>query len=401
VRTFEYRGFDGAGIASRGLVEADGTKEARALLAARGIFTERLTPAGSSKSSGSDRHSFRRPSVRSTVYREAASLLRAGLPLIRALDLLIDSPELRDCRRLLAGVRDRVKEGADPVRALAEAGGLSLFESSFLDAGRRVGALDVGLDRAAAHLEEGCRIRDRLLATAVYPVVVGVLAMVVAVVLLGILLPAFARIWQESGVSLPLITRMMLAVGRAMRWGVPLGCFALGFVWLLVRRRTVSAEFRMTVDRRLFRFPWIGRARSALVSMRFARTVSLLLNSGVQLLEAMDLAGRASGSPWVEARVGEEIETIRHGGRLSDALRRIPPLSVHLPGWAEAGETGGDLPAMLNAAANRSSEVWERLLSRGLSLLEPVLFILLGGFVFLIALAVMLPILSLNRGLGL
>lgn len=401
MRTFEYRGFNAAGAVSRGLVEADGAKQARAQLAARGVFVENLTSAGSEASGGADRRAFHRSGVRSSIYRETASLLRSGFTLIRALDFLIESPELQNCRGLLAGVRDRIKEGTDPVQALTEAGRLSVFEAAFLDAGRRSGALDAGLDRAAAHLEEGIRIRDRLLSAAIYPAVVGILALVVAVVLLGVLLPSFAGIWKEAGVELPWITRGLLAIGRGMRWGLPLGLLALGALGFQLRRRPLSPQVRLTLDRRIFRLPWVGRARAALVSMRFARTVSLLLNSGVQLLEALDLAGRAAGSRWVETRMAEELEAVRHGGRLSDSLRRIPPLAVHLPGWVEAGEAGGDLATLLQSAANRASEVWDRLLTRGLSLLEPVLFILLGGFVFLIALAVWLPILSLSRGMGL
>lgn len=400
MRTFEYKGYDASGRSARGLVEADGAKEARAQLAARGVFAESLAPAGSPVAGRGERSSFHRASVRSAVFREAASLLRAGFPLTRALDFLIESPELRHCRSLLAGVRDRIKEGADPVRALTEAGGLSPFETAVLDAGRRAGALESGFDRAAAHLEESGRIRDRLLSAALYPAVVGVLAFVVAAVLLGGLLPSFAKVWTEAGVPLPWITRVFLAAGRVLRWALPI-LVLLGVAWgIRLRRRPLSAAARLALDRRSFRLPGIGRARCALASARFARTVHLLLESGVQLIEALDLAGRASGSPWVESLVTGELDAIRHGGRVSDSLRRIPPLAVHLPGWVEAGEVGGDLSALLQSAATRASEVWDRLLARGLSLIEPALFVLLGAFVFLVALAVWLPILAMSRGIG-
>lgn len=401
MRTFEYKGYDASGAVARGLVEADGAKEARAQLATRGVFAESLTPAGSPAAAGRHRRSFHRASVRSAVYRETASLLRAGFPLTRALDFLIESPELPHCRSLLAGVRDRIKEGMDPVRALAEAGGLSPFETAVLDAGRRAGALDAGFDRAAEHLEESCRIRDRLLSAALYPAVVGLLAFAVAGVLLGVLLPSFARVWTEAGVELPWITRAFLAAGRALRWALPV-LVLLGAAWAFrLRRRPLSPGTRLALDRRGYRLPGVGRARCALASMRFARTVHLLLDSGVQLLEALELAGRASGSPWVESLVAGELDAIRHGGRVSDSLRRIPPLAAHLPGWVEAGEVGGDLSGLLQSAATRCSEVWDRLLTRGLSLLEPALFVLLGGFVFLVALAVWLPILAMSRGIGL
>ncbi|MDZ4198129.1 MAG: type II secretion system protein GspF, partial [Kiritimatiellia bacterium] len=111
MQTFDYKAFDADGAARRGLVEADNPKEARARLAARGLMVQRLHAVGDPEKSTGGRRAFRRPSVRSAIYRELASLLRAGLPLTRALDLLIESPEMKDCRGLLAAVRDRVKEG--------------------------------------------------------------------------------------------------------------------------------------------------------------------------------------------------------------------------------------------------------------------------------------------------
>ncbi|MDZ4199066.1 MAG: type II secretion system F family protein, partial [Kiritimatiellia bacterium] len=291
--------------------------------------------------------------------------------------------------------------GEDPARPMAEDGDRPSFEAAILDAGRRAGVLDAGLDRAAAHLEESGRTRDRLLAMAVYPMVVGVVAILVAILLLGYLLPTFSRIWTQSGVELPALTRGMLAAGRSLRWAIPL-LIGLGLLVARgLRRGNSGIRFRRALDRRLFRFPLIGRARSAWVSMRVARTLHLLLESGVQLIEALELAGRASGSRWIEECMAEEIESIRHGGRLSASFRRIPPLAAHLPGWVEAGEAGGELAEMLDAAATRAAETWERLLSRAMSFVEPLLFVLLGAFVFLVALSVMLPILSLNRNLGL
>jgi len=134
--------------------------------------------------------------------------------------------------------------------------------------------------------------------------------------------------------------------------------------------------------------------------LRFSRTLSMLLTGGIPLIDGLILAGRATGSPWLSRIVEREAETVRHGSSLSDAVRRIPRLSQSLPGWISVGEAGGGLERLLANAGERYENNWNRYVSRWLSLLEPVLILVIGGFVLLVTLSVLLPVLSLSRSLG-
>ncbi len=400
MRTFEYRGYNEAGRSARGLIEALDLKDAREKLAHQGVLAESVHDAGRGT-----RWVWRRRDVlftldtRAAFYRELGSILAAGLPLSNALALLVDAPEMGPNRPLIAGIRDRIAEGRSLADALEQASPrVSSFEHAVVQTGERSGKLDDVLGRVADFLEEERRLRDRLISAMIYPLVILVLSALVGAAMLFFMLPAFRELLLESGLEMPWITRMVMAAGQGMAWLLPAVLIALvaGPMWCRSRWRA-DEEFRVRVDRRMHQLPFIRAFYSVLVNIRFTRTLSMLLNSGVPLLEALDQAARASGSPWVCRLVGRESESVRHGDALSDAIGRIPPLSGTLPGWIRAGEASGDLHGMLEHAAARTQQVWERRVTRTVTLIESSLVILVGALVFVLALSIILPILSLNQ----
>jgi general secretion pathway protein F len=301
----------------------------------------------------------------------------------------------------LAGVRDRLREGQGLAHALAENSvEVTAFERSVIEVGERVGTLPEVLLRLAQFLDEQKKLRERILTALLYPAVVLLLAILVAVALLGFLLPWVTRMMQEAGVPLSGLTRGMLGL-RA--WLGPLALLAvtLGVLgWRRFRRKLqTSDEACQRFDQRLLRWPLVGRGYAALINMRFARTLAMLLRGGVQLVEALAIAGRATGSAWTVHGTTLGAERVKHGASLAAALRTIAPLNISLPAWVQAGEAGGDLAALLEHAADRYQQQWDRLMTRTMSLIEPALILLVGVFVLLIALAILLPILSINQTL--
>ncbi len=402
MKTFEYSGFTADGRRTRGIIEAEDPKSARERLSARGILTERLRGTRDAAAARPRRRpALARVGMRATVFREMASLLRAGLPVPRALDILIESPELADAQADLAAARDRIRDGADLSAALEAGGRVSAFEIAALRAGERAGALDAGLERVADYLEAQARVRERIVSALIYPAVVLTLTALVAVGMLGFLLPMLARMWEDAGIALPWFTRMVMGFGRAMRWMLPLLAATMSLAVAALRRRVAcSAEWRERLDRARYRLPLAGALYRSLVATRFARALALLLRGGAPMVEALPLAGRATGSPWAAREVEGAAEAVRHGRSPAEALREVPPLRDAIPNWVHAGEASGDLVRLLTAAADRQQFLWERKLGRALSLLEPSLVILLGAIVLAVALAIVLPILALHRGIS-
>lgn len=401
MKTFEYVGFTSEGRRARGIIEADGPKAAGDRLAAQGVLVERLRAVSDSAASRSRRPAMAQVAVRATIFRELASLLRAGLPVARALDVLIESPELTDASPDLAAARDRIREGTAFSDALEASGHATPFEIAAFRAGERAGALDIGLERVADYLETQAQIRDRIVSALIYPAVVLTLTALVAIGMLGFLLPTLADLWDDAGVELPAFTRSVMALGRAGRWALPALAAAGIIVAAVIRRRAAqSAEWRERLDRWRYRLPVLGPLYRTLAALRFARALALLLRGGAPLVEALPLAGRATGSPWAARGVESAAEAVRHGRSPADALREVAPLRDAVPNWVHAGEASGDLVRLLTVAADRQQFLWERKLGRTLALLEPALVILLGALVMTVALAIVLPILALHRGIA-
>ena len=133
--------------------------------------------------------------------------------------------------------------------------------------------------------------------------------------------------------------------------------------------------------------------------VRFARTMSLLLRGGVPLVDGMEIAGRATGSNWIARLIKDESDQVRHGRSFSQSLRHIPPLGGLLSSWIQAGEASGSLDTLLHTAAERMQQQWTKFLNNALNLIGPILILLVGAFVLIIALAILLPILSLSSGI--
>lgn len=397
--TFRYSGFDPAGRARQGFLEALDVKDAREKLVGRGVLPEDVE-AVSGVAAGLVRREQRTfgLTARAALYRELGALTKAGIPLVAALDLLLETPDQEKQAGHIAVLRDRIREGQPLAAALAEASlRVSTFEHAAIAAGERSGHLDHTLEQLADYLEGQSRLRESLASALIYPALVVVLALVVAVGLLGFVLPMLGGLFTESGVPLPALTRMMLAMSRALPvWlpillmGVPLG------LWFIRRSWKTSLATSLRWLPRLDRLPIYRVGSRTLASLRFARTLVLLLRGGVTAVEALDLAGQATGNAWVAALIRQQAEAVRHGTSLSNAIRAVPPLES-LSGWIKAGEASGDLVGLLDKAADRLQQRWQTYLARTLALLEPALILLVGVFVLLVALAILLPVLSLNQ----
>lgn len=394
MKTYEYRGFDGQGRASRGLIEALSVKDARKKLAAGGILAERVAPSGR-------RIAFSRER-RATVYQELSALLGAGLPLIQALNVLIESPEMTEAGSLLAGVRDRVREGSSLAQALSEAShSVTALERAVIEAAERTATVEIMLTHLAAFLQEQARLRDRIQSALIYPALVLAVGVCVAVLMLGLLIPKTREILAGANMPMPALTRFVIAFGKWALTGGAVLAAALAAAGVYWRRRIHhEPELQERWDRLLFRCPLFGKGYGILVNVRFAGTLAMLLAGGVSVIEGLMLAGRATGSRWVARLAETEAESVRHGDSLSAAVRRIPPLAPSVPGWIRTGEASGSLERLLRSAAEQYRQQWDRYLSRSLSLLEPLLILIIGSFVLVVALSVLLPIMSISRSVG-
>ncbi len=399
--TFEYKGYDSAGRVQGGLVEAEDLKDARKRLAARGLLPETLQAAAGQALGREAKASSFSPETRTMFYRELAALLGSGVALVPALDVILKAPELDQARTLLAAVRDLVREGRPLSAAMSGASAqVTPFEQAVMEVGERTGGMGEALNRLASFLEEQEKLREKLMTALLYPCVVVSLAVVIGGLVLVFMLPMVQRLFSETNLKLPLLTQVMLTGGRAFGgFLLLLAAGTAGGVAWFRRRMRADEALRIRVDRRLFSIPLMGGGWRDLTSLRFVRVLGLLLERGVGLMESVPMAGRASDSAWLADCALRETAALGQGKPLVEVIRGIRPLHPSLAAWVQAGEAGGNLTGLLDNAAQRFQQSWDRLASRGMMLLEIGMTLVVGLFVTLIALAVLLPVLQMNKGI--
>ena len=401
--TFEYTGYDNAGKTHKGLIEALDKKQAREKLASSGILAKTVTPAEPFKADESiiSRNPFSR-ARRAGFYGELASLLHAGLPLSAALEVLIRSPDLATTKTTIAGIRDKIREGVSLADAISATGrGIHPAEIAFITAGEKSGEIEWTLKNISDFMNEETKLRERIITALIYPAIIIVLALAIAVGLLGFAMPRLTQVIStQMNLTLPLITRIMIYIGEVFaKWGPAFLIAAAAIIFFSWRVLLRKAEYQIALDRKLFSIPIIGKCYSTLAALRFARTLSLLLHGGAPLVESINLAGQSTGSRAVAFQATRESEAVKNGSSLSEAVSRIHPLGAMLSGVIEIGENTGSLEQVLKNAEERYQNQWEQQLTRIMAWFEPALILFVGLFVLLVVVSILLPILTLNRQL--
>ncbi len=330
--------------------------------------------------------------------RDLSTLLRAGVPLDRALEMLIDLAETEAERRLLADLLGDVRGGsalADAMEARPEVFGR--FQVSMVRAAEAGGALDQVLARLADFIEQLQELKASVRTALIYPAILVAVTLLSLLVLLVYVIPQFATLFEGVGQALPLPTRVVMGVAGFVRdWGWLL--LALPLLALLGLRRALrSPAFRRRLDGWLLGLPLVGDLLLKIQTSVFARTLGTLLSSGVPLLAALRIVRDTLTNRVLAEAVERVIESAREGGGLAapiQASHRFPPLAVHLIG---VGEESGQLDAMLVQLA----EVYDRevrlAIRRLLALLEPMLIMGLGLVVGGIIMSILVAILGINE----
>jgi general secretion pathway protein F len=401
---YAFEALDVEGATQKGVIEADTARAARGLLRGRALVPLEVTPVSSGESAGTAaaKSLFRRPVFTSTGLaiwtRQLAGLVSSGLTLERALTALAEEADNEQQHHLVAALRAEVNAGSPFGKALGR------FPREFSDiyvavvgAGEQSGHLGMVLERLADDLEERQALNAKLLAATLYPAIVTVAALVIVLLLMTYVVPQVANVFLGTKRALPLLTVIMLGLSAFVRsWGLlmlVLMAAAFGALRLSLR----NPAFRERFDAGWLTLPLVGRLSRGYNAARFAGTLAMLAGAGVPILKALQAAAETLGNRAMRADALDALVLVREGAPLHSAMaqkKRFPGL---LGMFARLGEQTGQLPAMLQRAANQlSAEVQRRALQLA-TLLEPLLIVGMGLVVMLIVLAVLLPIIQLNQ----
>ncbi|MGV3771006.1 MAG: type II secretion system inner membrane protein GspF [Sphingobium phenoxybenzoativorans] len=401
---YDYLAIDTAGRERRGSVKADSMDAARAQLDSRRLFVVKMDPGQEKASKGRALFSLGgkklSPKELTLFTRQLSTLIQVS-PLEESLRTIGRQSETEHVRAIVGSVHSGVMEG----RRLAEALGTQprsfppLYRA-MISAGESSGSLPTIMERLAELMERQAVIRSKVMTAIAYPSVLAGFAVFVVAALMIFVVPKVVEQFDTVGQTLPLLTRMVMAVSAFLAgwwWALLIVIGLAGFgAWRALKVESVRYRF----DSFLLRLPIIGRLIRDLHAARMARTLSTMIASRMPLMEGLALTANTIHNRALRRASDQIVEAIRGGGSLSAALRRaniFPPLLVYL---AASGEAAGRLDTMLERAADYLEREFDSFTSTALAMLEPAIIILMGGIVAVIILSILLPILQLQSLTG-
>jgi len=397
---FAYQALDQAGKTQRGVLQGDTARAVRGSLRERGLSplsVEEVREGAARNASVFTRRGIGGAEL-ALLTRQLATLIGAGLPIDEALSALSEQADNERQRGMTAALRARVMEGASLAQAMGE------FPESFpeifratVGAGEQSGRLDTVLEKLADYAEARDALKQKILAAMAYPVLLSIVAAAVVAGLLTWVVPQIVGVFENLHQTLPLATRALMALSAFLReWGWALAILLLvAIVGARLALRKESLRFRWHAL--LLRLPLIGRLTRAANTAQATRTLALLAESAVPLLDALGIAAQVVPNLPMRDAMRRAAFKVREGSAFSRALGEsglFPPVALRL---IASGERSGELPRMLDQAATQQQRELDRWLGALTAVLGPAVILLVGAMVLFIVLAILLPIFNLNQ----
>lgn len=399
---YEYLALNSTGKKIKGTVDAESSRQARSKLKKDGVYPTSLKEAShhSSFSSTDVTKYFQSNKITqkelSITTRQMSTLINAGLPLVSTLTACAEQTENEVARRILVAVKEDVEEGS----SLSESMGkfpkaFPKLYLSMIASGEASGTLDKVLINLADHLEAQVQLMGKVKSSLMYPITMLVICFFVIMGLFIFVVPKIVAIFTKQGAVLPMPTKVTMAISN----------FLVGYWWLIIL--LIIAAFilipmyysqekgRSNVDRILLNLPIYSKIYQKIYTSRVSLTLGTLLNSGVQLLTAMDICKRIVGNVHVVKALDEARERVREGSSLAEELKQtklFPSLLTHM---IAVGEKSGDLEGMLSKAGTAYKNEADATLTGLTQVLELLMIVVVGSIVLWVVMSVMLPMVDM------
>lgn len=399
---YQYKAANAQGEVLEGEMEAASEQAVALRLHEMGYFPVRVDPASDDAPGGLLSVLGLGAGVRqddvAVFTGEIATLLRAGLPLDRALEITINLSPNEQVAEVLNDIRKDVRGGVSLYGAMSHHRDVfSRFYLNMIRAGEAGGALDAVLARLTEFMERSKELKETVKSALIYPTILVSVSVISVMVLLIFVVPQFTQMFEDSGKSLPLPTQIVIGLGDFVKnywWAMALGGFAL---FLIMRRQFADPETRYVWDERLLSMPLVGDLLAKLEVARFSRTLGTLLDNGVSLLSALSIVKDTLENSFMAEKIDEVASQLREGKGMGQPLMEaevFPKLAVHM---VMVGEETGRLSEMLIQVADVFDREVRTAVKRMLGLLEPVLILGLGLIIGGIIMSILMAILSVNE----
>ena len=400
---YRYEAVDSSGEMLRDVVEAPSAEAAVERLRDQGLLPLTVTEVRGgifSLGGGQPLFSQRRALGRKPLgllTQQLANLLHAGMPLDRALTILISVSEDPQARTLLERVQEKVRGGSSLADAMEAQGAFSRFYLNMIRAGEAGGALEVVLKRLNEFLERSQALRETVTSALIYPLILLSVSALSVIILLTFVVPQFQQLFADAGKALPLATQIVIALGEGFRHYWWAGAIAVFFLGALLRQQLHNPQSRARWDRWFLRLPLFGDLIAKVETARLARTLGTLLGNGVSLLSALTIVRETLTNQVLAVAMDEVAEQVKTGHGLAEPLQEVggfPQLAVQM---IRVGEETGQLQEMLLQVADTYDSEVQTAVKRMLTLLEPAMILGLGAIIAGIIMSILVAILSLNE----
>jgi len=395
--TYAYKGVDKKGTQVQGEINSSSPALAKAQLLKQGISAKSVSKKAKPLFGSSGKAI--KPMDIAVFARQMATMMKAGVPLVQAFDIVADGLDNPNLRKLVLTIRDSVAAGGGFAPSLREHP--KYFDDLFcnlVDAGEQAGALETMLDRIATYKEKTEKLKAKIKKALSYPIAVIVVAIIVTGILLVKVVPQFAETFSSFGANLPAFTLFVLHLSElAQAYWLYILFGLAGVVFLFKQAARRSKKFSYFIDRYILKIPVVGQIIYLSVMARFARTLSTTFAAGVPLIEALtSVAGAAGNQIYADAilKVREDVST---GIQLNTALKTRGIFPTLLIQMAAIGEESGALDAMLDKVATYYEEAVDNTVDSLTSLLEPMIMSVLGILVGGLMVAMYMPIFQLGQ----
>jgi len=393
---FAYEGVTPSGKRSTGLIDADSSRHARQKLRSQGITALRISPQEAGKTSKETGRTNVRAKELTAFTRQLATLIGAGIPIVDALAAILDQGMEGRLQEIIASVREDVKGGSSLNDALEKY--QKVFSPIFVNmirAGEESGTLEIMLDRIADFQEKSQETRRKVLGSLFYPIILMCVGILMVLFLLTVVMPRITSIFEGLKATLPLPTRILLAVSGTLREHALL--FIAATMLLILSGIRLARTQRRYLDEIILKIPRVGPLIISDQVARFSRTMSVLLKGGVSLQRALEIAETVVTNQILKEAVSRARELVRNGESLGGSLRQSPYFPRLAVAMIQTGERSGQLEELLMKTAQGYESEVGQIVATITSIVEPLMILLIGSMVLFMVLSVLLPIFEMSQ----
>lgn len=408
---YGYKGISTSGGSVKGIKEAETAKDLKSILKRNAIYITDFWEVGRDKE---DKKAFSlgasislKPGGRitqvdiTTITRQLATLTRAGIPLVESLSAVIDQADKQPLKVILTNIRTSVNEGESFSNALLKhPKQFSNVYVNMVNAGEQSGTLEIVLERLSDFMENQAKVRSKVFSAMAYPVLMLIIGTGILGIMMGVVVPKVATIFDDFGQTLPWFTRLLIFVSKVISgyWWILIPAIILLIVGFIYWKQ--SEKGKPVWHGTVLRIPVFGDLILMLAMGRFASTLGTMLAAGVQMLRALEITRHILNNIQLEKVIDDAIASVREGEPLHESIEKsslFPPLVTRM---VAIGERSGQLEGMLENISNFYDARSEARIAVLTSILEPVLILLMGAGAMYVAFAILWPILKINQMFG-